>query len=544
MHATSKLCQNSPRKHHHQRTRKVEDTRVLYGRQVEPVACIFVRGVIHPCLKSKSTVNLPFAPSLRLCFLSKKAAGGPIPKPVGMCLGPTWPVVLTPYHSPFVGYVAEHVILPIRERVVAFHLFERFGVELEYMVVDRETLAVRPVVDQLLHLANRDLEGELPEGEDPLWPGSVCFPKDGPAGVCWSNELTLHVVEFKTAEPAQTLSGLDSAFATNVTRANKILDSMKAMLMPTGMHPWMDPAKEMVLWPHGYNDVYATFNRIFDCSGHGWANLQSCHLNLPFEGCDHEGDEFGRLHAAIRVLLAIMPALTASSPMKDGEITGFLDTRLEVYRTNSARIPQTAGKVIPERVYTKSEYERQILHPIYDAYAPFDPDGILRDEWANSRGAIARFSRGAIEVRVLDVQECPNADLAVVALISSVLRSLVDGKLGDLMAAQRAEVDGLHSILLDVIREGDAAVITNGEYLRMLGISASSMRVRDVWDHLIAKTIANTPEWSQWSRAIGTIQEHGSLSRRILRALSSGRDAKSVYRELAECLHHNRQFAP
>jgi hypothetical protein len=27
--------------------------------------------------------------------------------------------------------------------------------------------------------------------------------------------------------------------------------------------------------------------------------------------------------------------------------------------------------------------------------------------FANSRGAIARFDRGAIEIRVIDIQECP-----------------------------------------------------------------------------------------------------------------------------------------
>jgi len=44
----------------------------------------------------------------------------------------------------------------------------------------------------------------------------------------------------------------------------------------------MDPNREMVIWPHDYSVVYEAFNRIFDCRGHGWANLQAVHLNLPF----------------------------------------------------------------------------------------------------------------------------------------------------------------------------------------------------------------------------------------------------------------------
>ncbi len=33
---------------------------------------------------------------------------------------------------------------------MSLHLFEAFGVELEYMIVDRRTLAVRPIADRLL----------------------------------------------------------------------------------------------------------------------------------------------------------------------------------------------------------------------------------------------------------------------------------------------------------------------------------------------------------------------------------------------------------
>ncbi len=86
-------------------------------------------------------------------------------------------------------------------------------------------------------------------------------------------------------------------------------------------------------WPHEYSPVYEAYDRIFDCRGHGWANPQSVHLNLPLTG----DDEFGRLRAAIRLLLPIMPALAASSPVIDGRLTGLMDSRLEVYRTNRRR---------------------------------------------------------------------------------------------------------------------------------------------------------------------------------------------------------------
>src|SRR5690606_18371458 len=100
-----------------------------------------------------------------------------------------------------------------------------------------------------------------------------------------------------------------------------------------------------------------TFDRIFNCGGHGWANLQSVHLNLPFAN----DAEFGRLHTAIRLLLPLMPALAASSPLVERRMTGVLDNRLEFYRSNAKRVPSVTGLVVPEPALTRQEYEQDIL---------------------------------------------------------------------------------------------------------------------------------------------------------------------------------------
>ena len=44
-------------------------------------------------------------------------------------------------------------------------------------------------------------------------------------------------------------------------------------------------------------------------------NIQAVHLTLPFRGAS----EFGRLMAACRVVLPLLPALAASSPFVEGE---------------------------------------------------------------------------------------------------------------------------------------------------------------------------------------------------------------------------------
>src|SRR5690606_22899704 len=100
------------------------------------------------------------------------------------------------------------------------------------------------------------------------------------------------------------------------------------------MHPLMRPA-EAVLWAHEYSEVYAAFDRIFNCHGHGWSNLQSVHLNLPFA----DDAEFARLHAAIRLVLPLLPALAASSPFVEGRASGLPVSRMAFDHGNSAKLP-------------------------------------------------------------------------------------------------------------------------------------------------------------------------------------------------------------
>ncbi|HYE62487.1 MAG TPA: glutamate-cysteine ligase family protein [Phycisphaerales bacterium] len=422
----------------------------------------------------------------------------------------------------------------------SIHLFEAFGVELEYMVVDRDTLKVRPVVDKLLQEAGK-LPGADVEAEgNPDYPNQVEFED-----VAWSNELTLHVLELKTTSPAKRLEGLDQQFHRHVTRINQMLADMNCMLLPGGMHPTMDPYKEMVLWPHDYSEVYSIFNWIFDCRGHGWANLQAAHLNLPFDGDDAPDSEFGRLHAAIRFLLPILPALSASTPVMDARVTGVLDNRLEVYRTNSRAIPAAAAMVIPEPVFTRGDYERVILEEIYRQYAPHDPEGTMRYEWANSRGAIARFMRNTIEIRVLDVQECPAMDVAICAAITSVLQAIVDGRLGDLRELRTWEVQPLHAILLEVIRGADEAVIADSRYLAALGMSEAKATAKEVWSHLVSQTIAREAGYPQFKPQLDVLLSQGPLARRLLRACGPSPDRRKItdtYRQLADCLHANVPF--
>lgn len=404
-------------------------------------------------------------------------------------------------------------------------LFEAYGVEIETMIVDAGTLSVRPECDVLM---------ERVAGE----PGS-----DVELGaIAWSNELVLHVLEFKTNGPAPTLSGLAGLFHESVLRANRELEAMGGALMPGAVHPWMDPVSESVLWPHEYTEVYHTFDRIFGCSGHGWANLQSTHLNLPFDG----DEEFGRLHAAVRLVLPLIPAISAASPYLDGVRAGALDARLVAYRGNARKVPAVTGLVVPEPAFSRAQYEREILGKVYAGLAPHDPEGVLRHEWANARGAIARFDRGTVEVRVVDAQECPTADLAVVAAITSVVRALAVGPLAERDPATDPTTETLAALLEAVTRDAEATPLESDGLRRTLGLGRSVRTAGDAWKDLLGRFPPDDPA-GEWTEALDVILGSGPLARRLLATAGDAPDRgrlHEVYGELCRCLADNRPFVP
>lgn len=405
---------------------------------------------------------------------------------------------------------------------MAYRIFEVYGVELEYMIVDRDTLAVKPVADELFKNVTGAYVSDYENG-----------------AVDWSNELVNHVIELKTHRPAPTLTALDKSFAANVQQINDQLKDLNAMLLPTGAHPFMNPYTEMELWRHEYNEIYNLYNRIFDCRGHGWANLQSTHINLPFQG----DEEFKRLHAAVRLLLPVIPALSASTPMLDSTLTGFTDSRLETYRHNQEKFPIISGKVIPEAVFSKEAYHTQIFDRIRETIRPYDTENILDQHFLNSRGAIARFDRGAIEIRIIDIQECPAADLAILSAIVAALKLISNETWAPLDKQTDWHEDQLSDIFLKVIKEGENALIDNATYLEMFGLGSGPLTAGELWGFLLPDIREQLPQ--PYYDIISKIIAHGSLSTRIQRALGSAPEAgkiKDVYRQLANCLHFNHLF--
>jgi carboxylate-amine ligase len=411
-------------------------------------------------------------------------------------------------------------------RMPALHLFEGYGLELEYMIVDSASLNPLPVSDRVL----RSRAGRLVNEVD-----------NGSAG--WSNEFVLHVMEIKNNRPSPSLSGLGVMFQEQIAHINRLLEEFEGGLMPSGMHPWMNPAKETKFWNHRYKRIYETYDRIFGCKSHGWANIQSAHLNLSFHG----DEEFGTLHAAIRLLLPLIPALAASSPVVEGKVTGVMDNRLMFYRSNQLLVPSVTGDVIPEAIFSRREYEKEILQKIYGDIARYDSKGILQHEWLNSRGVVPRFKRNAMEIRLADSQECPLADTAVAAAISSVIASLVRGRWSDREEQAAWQVAPLAALLDSTIRSGEATVIRNSRYLKAFRYPETTATAADLWRYLIGESFAAEGMGDKnLRRAVQFILDRGTLSGRILKSLGknpSPQRQREVYQRLCNCLAGGRLFA-
>ena len=377
------------------------------------------------------------------------------------------------------------------------HAFEACGIELEYALVQSDTLDVAPIADHALRMVSGSSE-------------PVCDIARGMFG--WSNELALHVLELKNADPTVPLDVLASCFQYEVRAMNAALIELGARLMPAAMHPWMDPRAETRLWPHANAEVYRAYDRIFDCRSHGYANLQSMHVNLPFA----DDAEFAELHEAVRLTLPILPALAASSPFVEGARAEAFDYRMVVYRSNAAAIPEITGQVVPERCTDKGQYQREILQPMYEAIAPHDRDGILREEWLNARGAIARFDRNAIEIRVLDTQECPRMDLGVAALVIDLVQALAEGKLCP-RAPPPLPTEALRDILQACVRDADMAWIDDCAYLEAFGLKRTRCRAAALWEAVGAKLQSlGAARRDLWRQPLDHILNRGTLARRLV----------------------------
>jgi len=402
------------------------------------------------------------------------------------------------------------------------------GVELEYAVVDGDLNAVSLVEDALRSIAGRPTS-------------DVDLERFG-----FSNEIADHVFEIKTTDPLRSLRDAEAALAEGVALFSTTLQNeFGARLLPTGMHPWLDPG-ECRLWSRSNTRIYQAYGRIFDTGTHGWMNVHAAHLNLPL-GREREAVA---MYNASAMLIPYLPALAASSPMYDGKLQPNVDNRLSWIREHQAAVPESCGSIVPEYIESFADYRRNVLGPMYRALDRFPDSGVLRHEFFNARGAVFKFSRKAMEIRVLDMQECVKMDVAIAVFTRSVLRHLSRR----ILAGKLLLPDHEHLVhdFEAVVRDGSAARVSAPMFADAVERSADGTAgARDVLRNFLGMARKSVGKGeAEYLDLASLIIESGSLSERIRDGLSPAAAdsaelmsaSRTLYQELADCLQNNEPW--
>lgn len=243
--------------------------------------------------------------------------------------------------------------------------------------------------------------------------------------VTFGKELQLHVMEIKANSPFKSPELFEENMQNAVTTLLDFLGKKyHAHFLGTGMHPLLR-LEDTSVWPHRHRKIYQAYSKIFNLKQHGWLNIQSFHLNLPYSR-EKEGI---LLHNLLANVCAYLPAISASSPIYEGELGENADNRLYFYMLNQREVPSITGDVIPEYASSFKQYKKEIIEKYsWDLAKAGAEKLILFKEWVNSRGIIFRFDRAAIEIRVMDEQECVKSDVALSCFIRAALRGLISKK--------------------------------------------------------------------------------------------------------------------
>lgn len=364
------------------------------------------------------------------------------------------------------------------------------GTEHEYSINDARFNAL-PVSDRVIKSICGSFESEILFGDVKL-----------------GKELQKHVLEFIPRTHADTIPALESQLMQGIYKFYRVFPH-EYHLLGLGMHPTLTLDKTAV-WDHDEGEYYEAYDRLFDIHQHGWLNIQALQINLSYAGDKDLVATYNRL----RPLLPYLIAVTASSPMVEGRLTGAMDNRLIYYRENQRVIPSICHGIIPAMIRTVDDY-RAAQEEIYAELRQRDAE-ILCEEWLNSSGVIVRFSRKCLEIKALDEQECIRSDMAVCAFVQALLRCRT--------LSLETDQDAILGLTESVISKGTAAVQQD---LNRLYEAA--------WQKA-------TPEERQYLPIIQNRITHGSLAEQIAKRYRKEQDIVPILLDLAHCLRFNEPY--
>lgn len=346
----------------------------------------------------------------------------------------------------------------------------------------------------------------------------------------FGKEMQLHVMEIKANQPFHSPVEFEETMHQAVQTLNGIVGKHGAYLLGTGMHPLLQ-LSDTGVWPHHHRRIYQEYGKIFDLNRHGWLNIQSFHLNLPYQ----TDKDAAQIHNQLANLCTYLPAVTASSPLFEGKEGPDVDNRLQFYKQNQKEVPSVAGDVIPDYITTLRGYKREVIGRYSADLAKAGADKtLLNREWVNSRGIIIRFDRCALEVRVMDEQECVKSDVALACFVRAALRGLI--AVDEALLPHEVLVKDFNS----VIRDGLNAKVS----------SRHGKTARQVCQYYLKVATQNaSADEKKYLPLIARRVEEGNLSD-LIRARVRRRAEKTnlheaivdVYSTLIKCLSANEPF--
>jgi gamma-glutamyl:cysteine ligase YbdK (ATP-grasp superfamily) len=382
---------------------------------------------------------------------------------------------------------------------------EGYGIALEYMVVDGSSLL--PVVPDPPGTTNDGVEWTLPENGG------------------------LRVLLTK---PEKDITAGAKQLAAVIARKSASLEGDGRLLLPGGAHPFAqvkhltDAMAPLPTWEHS----------LFRTRTQGYANARGTRIELPLAN----EDEFGKLHTAIRMVLPLIPAISASSPFMESKRTA-LSGRLIAMVDELCDVPELMGAYVPEVALDQADYFRIVLEPIARALAERGLTDVVDYQQMNRRAAVPSFDRTTITLTVADMQECPGSDAAVAEMTVAVIKAMKEGRWVSNYLQRAWHESDLLTILKDVAERGSEAVIANRDLLLMFGKMRENATAGELWRHLYQQLRDGLSESTR--TRIALILDHGCLAQRILRRTGERPSREllvEVYRELAVCLKEDRPF--
>ncbi len=346
----------------------------------------------------------------------------------------------------------------------------------------------------------------------------------------FGKEMQLHVMEIKANAPFVSPHHFEETMHNAVLTLSDIVQKYKLSLLGSGMHPLLK-LNETGIWPHHHRKIYEEYGKLFNLNQHGWLNIQSFHLNLPYQ---KQTDAILQ-HNILSNVCPYLPAISASSPVFEGTLHETVDNRLAFYRINQKEVPSVSGDVVPEYVDSYEAYKKEIIGKYSEDLSKAGAsDILLYKEWVNSRGIIFRFDRKALEIRVMDEQECVKSDVALSCFVRATLRGLL--------------LDKPEFLPHEMLVRDFTSIVSNGLDAKVL--NPFGLTARDVCQKLYEIAWRNADnEEKQYLPLIEKRIKNGSLSDMIRKSILKKVERTSlkeaiieVYSSLIKCLITNQPY--